>query len=169
MTAEGLLCRQYLGAKRDNPMLTGGVKYLMDHLPDESLPNIYYWYYATQVMHNMSGYEWDTWNRKLRDLLVRTQVHNVDQCANGSWAPEKDMSGSRGSRVMTTSLATLTLEVVYRRYPPPFRDATTPSDSPGKGSSEIATKPEAGGTQNLEKKEADILRSGSGFNTPRRP
>ena len=35
MTAVGLLGRQYLGAKRDNPMLAGGMKYLMNHLPDE--------------------------------------------------------------------------------------------------------------------------------------
>ena len=93
MTSVGLLCRQYLGAKRDNPMLTGGMSYLMNHLPDEGFPNIYYWYYATQVMHNMSGYEWDTWNRKMRELLVRTQVRNVNECANGSWAPEKDAWG----------------------------------------------------------------------------
>ena len=51
-------------------------------------------------MHNMSGYEWDTWNRKMRDLLVHTQVRNVDECANGSWAPEKDAWGKRGGRVM---------------------------------------------------------------------
>ena len=38
MTSVGLLCRQYLGAKRDNPMLTGGMAYLMNHLPDEGLP-----------------------------------------------------------------------------------------------------------------------------------
>ncbi len=46
MTAVGLLGRQYLVRNRDNPMLTGGMKYLMNHLPDEDLPNIYYWYYA---------------------------------------------------------------------------------------------------------------------------
>ena len=117
MTAVGLLSRQYLGAKHDGPMLAGGTKYLMNHLPDETFPNIYYWYYATQVMHNMSGYEWDTWNRKMRDLLVRTQVRNVDQCANGSWAPEKDVWGNHGGRVMTTSLSALTLEIYYRYLP----------------------------------------------------
>ena len=95
MTSVGLLCRQYLGAKRENPMLIGGMAYLMNHLPDGGCSNIYYWYYATQVMHNMSGYEWDTWNRKMRDLLVRTQVRNVDQCANGSWAPEEDAMAAR--------------------------------------------------------------------------
>ncbi len=66
-TAVGLLCRQYLGATRDNPMITGGTDYLLQHLPDEALPNICYWYNGTQFMHNMSGYEWDTWNRKMRE------------------------------------------------------------------------------------------------------
>ncbi len=120
MTSVGLLCRQYLGAKHNNPMLTGGVAYLMNHLPDEDFPNVYYWYYATQVMHNMSltnRTDWDTWNRKMRDLLVETQVRKVDECANGSWAPEKDAWGRRGGRVMQTSLSTLTLEVYYRYLP----------------------------------------------------
>jgi hypothetical protein len=117
MTAVGLLCRQYLGAKRDNPMLTGGMAYIMNHLPDEGFSNIYYWYYATQVMHNMSGYEWDTWNRKMRDLLVRTQVRSVHECANGSWAPEKDAWGRSGGRLMQTSLSALTLEIYYRYLP----------------------------------------------------
>ena len=117
MTSVGLLCRQYLGAKRNNPMLTGGMSYLLNHLPDEGFPNVYYWYYATQVMHNMHGSEWDTWNHKIRELLVRTQVRNVDRCANGSWAPEKDAWGRQGGRLMTTSLSTLTLEVYYRYLP----------------------------------------------------
>ena len=117
MTAVGLLGRQYLGIKRDSPMLAGGMKYLMNNLPDETFPNIYYWYYATQVMHNMSGYEWDTWNRKMRDLLVRTQVRNADSCANGSWDPGKDVWGNRAGRVMQTSLSALTLEVYYRYLP----------------------------------------------------
>jgi len=117
MTSVGLLCRQYLGVKRDNPMLTGGMAYLMKNLPDAAFPNVYYWYYATQVMHNMNGYEWDTWNRKMRDLLVHSQVRNTDQCACGSWPPEKDLWGKNGGRVMTTSLSCLTLEIYYRYLP----------------------------------------------------
>jgi hypothetical protein len=118
MTAVGLLCRQHLGAKRDDPMLAGGVKYLLGHLPDEAIPNIYYWYYATPVVYNMGGHDWETWNGKMRDLLIRTQVRNADQCANGSWAPEKDAWGKTGGRVMITSLSALTLEVYYRYLPP---------------------------------------------------
>ncbi len=124
MTAVGLLGRQYLGVKRDSPMLTGGMKYLMNHLPDEKVPNTYYWYYGTHVMHNMSGTQWDTWNRKIRDILVRTQVRDVNSCANGSWDPAKDAWGRQGGRVMTTSLSTLTL-LVYYRYLPIFRNTTT--------------------------------------------
>ncbi len=98
-------------------MLAGGTKYLLSHLPDEAMPNIYYWYYATPVVYNMGGHEWETWNGKMRDLLIRTQVRSADQCANGSWHPEKDAWGRTGGRVMLTSLSALTLEVYYR-YPP---------------------------------------------------
>jgi hypothetical protein len=135
MTSVGLLCRQYLGAKRDNPMLTGGAKYLLNNLPDKGLSNIYYWYYATQVMHNMGGTEWDAWNRKMRDLLVRTQVRDANSCANGSWAPADDLWGRRGGRVMTTSLSALTLEIYYR-YQPLYQTEPKRGKEIGKGTSD---------------------------------
>jgi hypothetical protein len=145
MTAVGLLCRQYLGAKRDNPMLIGGMDYLMKNLPDQGMSNIYYWYYATQVMHNMSGYEWDNWNRKMRDLLVHSQVRSVDQCANGSWAPEKDLWGQRGGRVMQTALSCLTLEIYYRYLPLFKAEAAGGGDVGGGGAAAPAGKPDAAG------------------------
>ena len=74
MSAAGLLCRQYLHAKRTDPMMVDGVKYLMQNLPDLTVHNVYYWYYATQVLHNYTGYEWDTWNRAMRKLLITTQT-----------------------------------------------------------------------------------------------
>ena len=118
MSSVGLLCRQYLGAKRENPMLTDGTKYLLGHLPDESNKNIYYWYYATQVLHNMGGYDWDTWNRKMRDLLVHTQNRETDACANGSWDPARDQWGDKhGGRHYQTCLSALTLEIYYRYLP----------------------------------------------------
>jgi hypothetical protein len=113
MTAVGLLGRQYLGAKPTSTMLTGGTKYLMKNVPDEALRNVYYWYYGTQVVHNMGGTEWDTWNRKIHEILVRTQIRD-DSCAAGSWDPAKDAWGRRGGRLMETSLSALTLEVYYR-------------------------------------------------------
>jgi hypothetical protein len=116
MTAVGLLCRQYLGAKRDSPMLTGGVDYLMKNLPDPNQKNVYYWYYATQVLRNMNNYEWDNWNRKMRKLLVESQSRE-ENCSKGSWDPANDAWGRHGGRLMQTSLSCLTLEIYYRYLP----------------------------------------------------
>ncbi|MGO8690707.1 MAG: prenyltransferase/squalene oxidase repeat-containing protein [Thermoguttaceae bacterium] len=119
MSAAGLLCRQYLHAKRTDPMMVDGVKYLMQNLPDVKVHNVYYWYYATQVIHNYTGYEWDTWNRAMRKLLITTQTRS-NNCANGSWDPEnpsKDQWSPQGGRHMITALSCLTLEIYYRYLP----------------------------------------------------
>jgi hypothetical protein len=117
MTSVGLLCRQYLGMHRDDPAMTEGVKYLMANQPDQAARNVYYWYYASQVMHNMLGYDWDTWNRKMRRILVDTQCRDTGTCANGSWDPAGDVWAQRGGRLMMTSLSALTLEIYYRYLP----------------------------------------------------
>ncbi len=53
MTAEALLCRQYLGWNQYDPKLVAGVEYLGSHLPNWFDRDVYYWYYGTQVMHHM--------------------------------------------------------------------------------------------------------------------
>ena len=98
-------------------------------------------------MHNMSGDDWDTWNRKIRGLLVNSQVRNVDQCADGSWDPAKDAWGKRGGRLMQTSLSALTLEVYYQ-YLPIFKHEAG-SDEPA---AETPTKPEANGAGQIGRK-----------------
>jgi len=116
LAAVGLLCTQYLGASRTDPAMTAGTAFLMDNLPLSSeKPNIYYWYYATQVMHNQPGRDWDDWNRAMRHLLINTQSR--EGCAQGSWDPRNDQWGVRGGRLMQTSLSALTLEVYYRYLP----------------------------------------------------
>jgi hypothetical protein len=118
MTSVGLLITQYLGATRNDPTVTSGVRYLMNNMPDLKTRDVYYWYYATQVMHNMCDKDWDTWNRKMRKILVDTQCKTG--CATGSWDPEvptRDTYAVMGGRVMATSLSALTLEVYYRYLP----------------------------------------------------
>ena len=91
--------------------------YLGRNLPLEKRA-LLYWYYATQVMHNLPGPQWDAWNRQLRRILVKTQVK--DQCATGSWDPESptsDLWGKRGGRLMQTSLSASGLKVYYRYLP----------------------------------------------------
>jgi hypothetical protein len=116
MTAEGLLCRMYLGwNKNDNPGLREGVKWLANHhLPRPDRTNMYYWYYGTQVMHHYGGPEWDRWNLHMRNALTETQVSSGPHA--GSWTPAGP-HGHRGGRIYMTSLATCTLEVYYRHAP----------------------------------------------------
>jgi hypothetical protein len=116
LTAVGLLCCQYMGITRTDPAMVEGTALIMQNQPDPKGPNYYYWYYATQVMHNQPGPDWDTWNRKMRRTLIDTQCKE-DCCAAGSWDPAADPWGATAGRLYSTSLATLTLEVYYRYLP----------------------------------------------------
>jgi hypothetical protein len=116
MTAVGLLCHQYLGAGRDERFMHEGVDYMLNNLPDANDRDIYYWYYATQVMHNLMDANWDRWNRQVRRVLIETQCRD-GSCATGSWDPQHpsiDSYGFKGGRLFETSLSTLTLEIYYR-------------------------------------------------------
>ena len=116
MTAEAILCRMYLGWKKDDPRLSTAVQWLIeDHLPDANDRNLYYWYYGTQVMHHYGGSPWETWNDRMRELLISTQTTRGSKA--GSWDPRKYRWGSQGGRIYTTSLAVCTLEVYYRHLP----------------------------------------------------
>ena len=116
MTAEAILCRMYLGWKKDDPRLSSAVKWLIqDHFPSAKEPNLYYWYYGTQVMHHYGGQPWKKWNDRMRDLLISSQETRGSN--PGSWNPKGYKWGSKGGRIYTTSLAVCTLEVYYRHLP----------------------------------------------------
>lgn len=120
MIAEGLLCRQYLGWPADHPGLDEGVTYLLEYeLPSVHDPNIYYWYYATQVMHHVGGPAWEQWNNSMREALVRLQNRRGHEA--GSWDPMGGAIGGHdvhvGGRLYMTALAICTLEVYYRHLP----------------------------------------------------
>jgi len=120
MTAVGLLCRMYLGWSRDHPELEQGVSYLSAMGPSKQ--DLYYDYYATQVLHHWGGKRWDNWNVVMRDWLVDTQEQEGH--AFGSWSAYNDDGSSRdphgtgaGGRLYATCFAVLTLEVYYRHLP----------------------------------------------------
>jgi hypothetical protein len=124
MTAEGLLCRQYLGWPPNHPALRAGVRYLLE---PENLPqwnsgrrNVYHWYYAAQVLHNLGGGDWEVWNAAMREELVKNQA-KAGKVA-GSWNPSQpvgalDENADKGGRLYVTCLCLLTLEVYYRHLP----------------------------------------------------
>ena len=116
MTAEALLCRQYLGWAREDPRLARGVDEILRNPIDwERSTNVYYWYYATQVVHHMEGKVWQEWNKVMRDSLPRRQVQ--DGREKGSWDPAGDRWGHQGGRLYMTCLCTYMLEVYYRHLP----------------------------------------------------
>jgi hypothetical protein len=118
MTAEGLLMRQYLGARRNDAELLAGANFLRTRLPDFGQRDSYYWYYATQVMFHMQGEHWSEWNNGLRDLLVSTQTK--EGSVSGSWDPAKPIPekwANAGGRHYLTCLNLLMLEVYYRHLP----------------------------------------------------
>lgn len=115
MTAEGLLCRQYLGWKRQDPRLERGAERLLAEPINYGDPNVYYWYYATQVLHHMEGEWWERWNRRLRQEVPAAQVKTGSQ--RGSWNSSSDRWGAHGGRLYTTCLSIYLLEVYYRHLP----------------------------------------------------
>jgi hypothetical protein len=120
MTAEALLCRQYLGWPQNHAGLRAGSRFLVRNwLPNKDQTNIYYWYYGTQVMHHLGGQRWKAWNVAMRNTLVESQ--ETAGHAAGSWAPRGGAIGNHdtqvGGRLYMTSLATCTLEVYYRHLP----------------------------------------------------
>ncbi|MEZ6064845.1 MAG: hypothetical protein R3B90_03860 [Planctomycetaceae bacterium] len=114
MTAEALACKQMVGLRRDNPMATEAVSYLLSNRPRLAQINLYYWYYGTIAMFQHGGPEWEQWNGSLRDMLVAEQV--TDGIHAGSWPP-KGPWARYGGRLYSTALSTLCLEVYYRRLP----------------------------------------------------
>ncbi|MBX7167094.1 MAG: terpene cyclase/mutase family protein [Pirellulales bacterium] len=115
MSAEALLCRLYSGWEPAHPGVRAGVNFLFQVAPPEPRDiDIYYWYYATQVMHHFGGEPWQQWNSVVRDTLVHTQVR--DGHAVGSWDPEGAFT-IVGGRLYMTSLSLCILEVYYRHLP----------------------------------------------------
>jgi hypothetical protein len=119
MTAEGLLCRQYLGWPRNDKRLNRGVDVLVKNLPssDEGKTHVYYWYYAAQVCHHMEGDPWRKWNYAMREALPALQIREGKE--RGSWDPTMDETTgvNGGGRLFVTCLATYSLEVYYRHLP----------------------------------------------------
>lgn len=113
-TSVGLLCRMYLGWTPKQVALIKGVEFLGATGPQPQ--NIYFDYYATQVMHHWGGDPWKKWNDVMREYLVSTQEKQGD--AAGSWKPvSTSHDEATGGRLYRTCMSIMTLEVYYRHLP----------------------------------------------------
>ena len=124
LTAIGLLCRMYMGWTKDNPGIKSGVELLDEKGPDlfegdQDTVDLYYNYYATQVMKQYGGAKWDKWNAALRDDLIQSQSKEGNSA--GSWyfdtPPPYQTTGKKAGRLYATAMACMTLEVYYRFLP----------------------------------------------------
>jgi hypothetical protein len=130
-TAIGLLCRYYIDNWRsDTAGFAEGSKGLMKRAPSATPRppqlDLYYYYYATQVVRFYGGEEWKTWNEgpKAADgtrkggvpewLIGLQSKRDADR---GSWDPGSEWIGSNCGRHGMTCLCLLTLEVYYRYDP----------------------------------------------------
>ena len=106
-----------MGWDKNSPGLMDGVDYLDETGPDTTdKANMYYNYYATQVMKHWGGDTWKKWNSKMRDFLVKSQSKKGP--TTGSWFyNETSHAQERGGRLYVTSMCCMTLEVYYRYLP----------------------------------------------------
>ena len=111
-TAIGLLCRMYLGWSKDNEAIKEGIAALSKSGP--SVEDLYFSYYATQVMRHQGGPDWEKWNTKMREDLIKTQSGAGHE--TGSWFFAGG-HGKEGGRLYSTAMATMILEVYYRHMP----------------------------------------------------
>jgi len=129
MTAEGLFCRQILGWDRDDPRLLEGANWLIqpenlicftgrDEMNRRNERDVYYWYYATLMFHNLGGRHWKTWNEAMMQRVCENQERKEGE-NKGSWSPilpTQDTYASEG-RLYVTCLSIYILEVYYRHLP----------------------------------------------------
>lgn len=119
MTAEAILCRQYLGWKQDDPRMANALNYVLTNpVSYEHKRDVYYWYYATQAMHHMEGKWWKEWNAVMRQEIPEHQIKTGRE--SGSWDPRRpteDLYGLQAGRLYVTCLSIYNLEVYYRHLP----------------------------------------------------
>lgn len=114
ITSIGIICRMLLGWRNDSPLLKKGAEIVIS---DKSYlgetANFYHIYQSTLAMFQMGGKYWEEWNSTMTNYLNETQVK--EGCEQGSWSAAKDIWCK--SRVYSTALGALSLEVYYRYLP----------------------------------------------------
>ena len=131
LTAIGLLCRYYIdGWRPENVGFAEGAKGLLRRLPrpeNKGSLDLYYYYYATQVVRFFGGDEWKDWNEGVKHADGTRKggmpawliaIQNRTPTERGSWDPLGDTWISQDcGRLGTTCMCLLTLEVYYRYTP----------------------------------------------------
>lgn len=134
MLAAGLTCEQLLGWRADARGPARQAALIEAEPPsaatfqggDQSnLHSEYYWYYGTICMFQAGGPDWERWNGRMRDALMPLQSRAPSRAGGrshdfGSFQPYGSnwgQWGRVGSRIYSTAINVLTLEIYYRHRP----------------------------------------------------
>lgn len=114
MTAVGMFCNQLYQVPPHDPLMGESARYIMQRPPRAKQRDYYYWYYGTLALYQHQGPLWREWNEQMKQVLLASQRTNGDPA--GSWDPDGRWS-KRTGRLISTTFATLSLEVYYRYLP----------------------------------------------------
>lgn len=122
MTAESLVCRQFLNIDVPTSAEREGFDFIGQERPGQGKANLYYWYYGSLAQMQYRSPGWQAWVKEMERTLVGSQQKTGPQA--GSWSPDTKWGGY-GGRVYSTALGALCLEVFYR-YDRESNDADIP-------------------------------------------
>ncbi|MCP4848603.1 MAG: hypothetical protein GY899_11725, partial [Verrucomicrobiaceae bacterium] len=131
MVATGMFCRQLDLVAPEDPRMMESADVLRARPIKVNNPEYYYVYYGTLALYQHQGPIWAEWNEQLKETLPRLQIKTGAD--TGSWDKGGNHAAS-GGRVVSTTLATLSLEVYYRLLPMyGFRNDQLPAAKPKGG------------------------------------
>jgi hypothetical protein len=114
MVATGMFCRQLDLVPPTDPRMPESAQVLKMRKINVKSPDYYYLYYGTLALYQHQGPIWADWNERLKETLPLLQKKTGAE--TGSW----DVGSAHavaGGRIVSTTLATLSLEVYYRLLP----------------------------------------------------
>ena len=113
-TAIGLACRICMGKSPFHPAVVTAVDRIVTE--GHGGGDMYYNFYANQVVFQHGGAAWESWNQQLSKALIKSQ--NRRGHLEGSWHfDDADHGGTAGGRVYTTAMVCLCLEESFRHLP----------------------------------------------------
>ncbi|MDE0569158.1 MAG: hypothetical protein OSB44_00650 [Verrucomicrobiales bacterium] len=114
MVATGMFCRQLDLVAPTEPRMAESAEILKMRKINVRNPDYYYLYYGTLALYQHQGPIWTDWNERIKETLPLLQKKNGSE--KGSW-DNSTAQAAAGGRVVSTTLATLSLEVYYRLLP----------------------------------------------------
>ena len=115
MTAAGLFCHAIFGTDPKTEIIPRHIYRIKKAPPlwtrDGLSCDMYYWYFATNALHQFGGDAWKKWWGQWGKIALKSQRKKSD--AKGSWDPIGPW-GFVGGRVYSTAIMTLTLATPQR-------------------------------------------------------